>query len=165
MAKSDLKIKATNSQGANMTTTIGYVNPYATNAQLATLGNRINQFTTNVYDHSEKVTTVNVDGEEGKTVPTLTITSGGNPLTEYTLAETAEDVVTTHFAHINYTGNGALTVTCPYMAFLAFMIWDNADCGVVYGIETPSGTYPFTITSEETDTYAAASYSFTLIIE
>lgn len=73
MAKSDLKIKTTSPRGASMTTTVSYVNPYATNQQLATLGNRINQLTDNIYGHSEKVTTVYVDDEEGggKTVPTV----------------------------------------------------------------------------------------------
>lgn len=64
MAKTDLKIKATDSQARSLTSTISYVNPAASNSQLATLGTMINAFTTNVYDHSEKVTTVNVDGEE-----------------------------------------------------------------------------------------------------
>ena len=64
MAKTDLKIKATDSQARSITSTISYVNPNATNAQLATLGTMINSFTTNVYDHSEKITTVNVDTEE-----------------------------------------------------------------------------------------------------
>jgi len=60
MATTALKITAT-SNGSKVTTTINDVNPNATNAQLAQLGNKFNAFTTNFYAYSEKITTVNVD--------------------------------------------------------------------------------------------------------
>lgn len=62
MATTALKITATR-DGSKITTTLSDVNPNATNAQLAELGNKFNAFTTNFYAYSEKITTVNVDTE------------------------------------------------------------------------------------------------------
>ena len=75
MAREDLKISSENG-GTKQTTTIGYVNPEATNAQLASLASALNAFTDNVYIEANRITTVNVDTEAGggvKPEPTLTL--------------------------------------------------------------------------------------------
>lgn len=169
MAKSDLKIKTTSPQGANMTTTIAYVNPAATNAQLATLGNRINQLTSNIYGHSEKVTTVNVDGEPGggQALPTFTLTNDeGQPITEFvTTVSTADDL---EIGRLTYNGDGRISLAPP----AEFHMWfTNPEESVrsIYGRPTAgyvtAGTYTVTISATETENFAPAEYTFTLIIE
>lgn len=49
--------------GKNITATITDVNPSATNSQLATLGTKFTALTTNTYDKTDKITTVNCDTE------------------------------------------------------------------------------------------------------
>ena len=75
MAREDLKISSENG-GTKQTTTISYVNPEATNAQLQSLASALNNFTDNVYIEANRITTVNVDTEPGggtKKEPTLTL--------------------------------------------------------------------------------------------
>lgn len=75
MAKETLKVIGARN-GKNITTTITDVNPAATNAQLASLGTKFTALTTNVYQETNRVTTVNCDTEPGggvKPAPTLTL--------------------------------------------------------------------------------------------
>ena len=73
--RQQLKISTT-AGGSNSTKTINNVNPAATNAQLATFATKLNALTTNTYQKSDRVTTVNVDTEPGggvKPTPTITL--------------------------------------------------------------------------------------------
>lgn len=63
MAKSNIVITSTNSQGKTLQKTLTDINPAATNSQLATFGNMLNQLTTNVYGHTTKITKTNCDTE------------------------------------------------------------------------------------------------------
>lgn len=64
MATTVIKIVGKKS-GDSITTTISDVNPSATNAQLATLGTMLNALTTNTYEKTDRITTVNCDTEQG----------------------------------------------------------------------------------------------------
>lgn len=65
MAKTDLKVYATEAaSGKKTTTTLTYVNPAADSQTLKTFGQMLNAFTTNNYDSTDRVQTVNVDTEE-----------------------------------------------------------------------------------------------------
>ena len=84
MAKEVLKITSTKS-GDRITTTINDVNPEATNAQLAQLGTKFNALTSNTYEESNRVTTINVDTEPGggaKPTPTLTLSQSSIALAD-----------------------------------------------------------------------------------
>lgn len=80
MAKTELKLKSKRSTtGQNITTTIGYVNPNADSATLKTFGQKLNAMTTNIYEETDRVQTINVDTEEvpggsSKPAHTLTVT-------------------------------------------------------------------------------------------
>ena len=64
MAKTELKLKTTNAAtGQNITTTVGYVNPTADSQTLKTFGQKLNAFTTNTYEETDRVQTINVDTE------------------------------------------------------------------------------------------------------
>lgn len=76
MAKTELKLKSKRSTtGQNITTTIGYVNPDADSVTLKTFGQKLNAMTTNIYEETDRVQTINVDTEQvpgqGKENPTL----------------------------------------------------------------------------------------------
>lgn len=169
MAKTDLKIKATDSQARSLTSTISYVNPSASNSQLATLGTMINAFTTNVYDHSEKITTVNVDGEGDKQTPTLQLLSNSQPITNIDTARGTGNARDDEFCDIQYTGDGDLTITLPPVGCnVCFYLTPNNHLGMCTmangsaGAQT--GTFNFTIYASETENYNAASFDFTVTI-
>lgn len=72
MPKTDLKISSTSAtSGQKITTSISYVNPEATSAVMLELSQRLNSFTTNVYDETNLVKTYNIDSETIKKQPTL----------------------------------------------------------------------------------------------
>lgn len=78
MANEVIKIIATKN-GSTVTATINDVNPEATNTQLATLGTKFNALTSNTYQETNRITTVNCDTEPGgggteKETPTLSAT-------------------------------------------------------------------------------------------
>lgn len=82
--RQQLKISTT-AGGSNSTKTINNVNPAATNAQLATFATKLNALTTNTYQKSDRVTTVNVDTEPGggaKPTPTLTLSQASIAITD-----------------------------------------------------------------------------------
>lgn len=75
MATEDLKISSTGG-GKTNTTTISNVNPEVTNADLAQFGTMLIALTSNLYNKSDRVITVNVDTEPGggtKPTPTLSM--------------------------------------------------------------------------------------------
>lgn len=175
MAKTDLKIKATDSQARSLTSTISYVNPAASNSQLSTLASMINAFTTNVYDHSEKVTTVNVDGEGDKQTPTLQLVDNntGEVVNSFTRNRPASvNANDDSLCTLQYTGDGDLTISmtpvgcgvCFYLTpgdgvtHLGTVIIQKAMAGA------QTGTFNFTIYASETENYNAASFDFTYIV-
>lgn len=65
MAKTALKLTATNAQtGDKITTNISDVNNNANSTQIRTLAQKLNAFTTNDYYQADAVKTINVDTEE-----------------------------------------------------------------------------------------------------
>lgn len=65
MAKTELKLKTKNAAtGQAITTTVGYVNPTADSQTLKTFGQKLNAFTTNTYEETDRVQTINVDTEQ-----------------------------------------------------------------------------------------------------
>ena len=80
MARTDAKLHSKGLGGETITTTIGYISPNATNNEIKTFAQMLNGITNNVYDNTDKVTTVNCDTEDDKTTPTIntsmTIPSG-----------------------------------------------------------------------------------------
>lgn len=89
--KEDIKISSTGG-GKSLSTTISYINPAVNNEDLATFGQMLTALTTNIYESTDRVTTVNCDTEEGdgiKPTPTLSMpvtsmTAAGLDLAQYT---------------------------------------------------------------------------------
>lgn len=64
MPKTDIKVYSTDAAtGAKITTSVGYVNPNATNDVLKSFAQQLNGLTTNTYTSSDRIETVNLDTE------------------------------------------------------------------------------------------------------
>lgn len=64
MPKTDIKVYSTDAAtGSKITTSVGYVNPNATNAVLKSFAQQLNDLTTNTYSSSDRIETVNLDTE------------------------------------------------------------------------------------------------------
>lgn len=75
MSSKQIKLYSTTTAGGGkeVTTTIGYINPEATGATMKEFAQRLNAFTTNVYEKTELVETTNLETETVKIRPTLTL--------------------------------------------------------------------------------------------
>lgn len=170
MAKSDLKIKATSPQGKSITTSVTYVNPEATNDQLATLGTMVNALTDNRYDSSTKVTTVEVDVESDKPKPTLQFwktdkTAQISEMSKQTSGQIIQDMLS-----IKYNGDGQIFYGFEGINNYMYPILERdnnnfATQVITIAQNTPAGTdVVFTIKSAETANYQAAEAQLTVHI-
>ena len=165
MAREDLKISSENG-GTKQTTTISYVNPEATNEQLASLASALNNFTDNVYIEANRVTTVNVDTEPGggvKPEPTLTLSKNSCTKSEIGYA-TANAIITTNsdgylYARMAYPMSGIEGaygyINCPATGDKTFSPKSTG-----YG----NPTYPQTlyIGITETDNFKGKEVAYTI---
>lgn len=95
MAKSNIVITSTNSQGKTLQKTLTDINPAATNSQLATFGNMLNQLTTNVYGHTTKITKTNCDTEANPP-------ARFGPIKVYRLGDLENECTSLTFSDLNY---------------------------------------------------------------
>lgn len=161
MAKTELKINATNGYGDDITTTINYVNPEAGKNDILNFTQALNALTINTYKETERVQTVNVDLENVPDTPTLTASK-----TTYSLAEfTGDTIKEAGICDLTYNGDGALFI-------------DKAaiDAGLGFTIEKPQAKYylapryktaptvplTFTVGFTETANYKACSVEITI---
>lgn len=98
MAKTDLKLYS-KAQGTEkkITTSLPYINPSADSTTLKQFAVKLNNFTTNVYDETDRVQTINIDTEE---VP---VGYDDLPTTEFTITQVetfnASELVGGHAVH------------------------------------------------------------------
>ncbi len=136
MAKTDIKIYATEAaSGKKTTTSITYVNPDADSQTLKTFAQKLNAFTTNNYVETDRIHTLNVDTEE---TPKQT---GSIEWTNKTWNVTNTDYVETNLA--NFTINGTTHNQI-------------AETGLIFGTATlvdSSTIYRYPITIVDRTTY------------
>lgn len=101
MAKVNLQLKSTTTNAKSQTTTITNVNPNATDSELLQLTHKLNAFTTNTYTQTDKITTLNLDGE-GDSRQTPTLTASQSTITATSIPTTGIKIP------ITYTGNGRI---------------------------------------------------------
>lgn len=161
-----MKIKANDSRTAtSITTTISYINPAATNEQLATLGAMINSFTTNVYDHSERVTTANVNTEPGggeKPVPTLIVKKGDDTIIDGS-SYTYPALQSISF-DCTYDGDGSLFVVNPNTQAVSVTKMTNGTTFQINSTAVTTVTISFGATASANYQYApliTATFTFT----
>ena len=167
MAREDLKISSENG-GTKQTTTISYVNPAATNAQLQSLASALNDFTNNVYIEANRVTTVNVDTEPGggvKPEPTLTLSK--NTCTKADVGKSAS------IANITTNSDGVLYARFSYpmnnweYALPILTVLENETPNVMisqYNGENEHNTWPQVvyIGVTETDNFQGKEVAYTI---
>ena len=161
MAKTDLKLSSTSAGGDKITTTISDVNPTASNLTLKTFAQKLNMLTTNTYEETNKVTTVNVDSTADKPTPTLKLMTGESGGSEATTITANGDT----YYHTSYDGDGEIYVKVK---------GTQTSGSVFYGysgtVQTMHRTYSFTANAGvvyefhavETDNYKAVTVEYTV---
>lgn len=124
MPKVDLKLSSTATNGKKQTTTIAYANPSASNTVLKSFAQQLNNLTTNNYESSDRIETVNLDTEQGKTprdidivglaqgaTATVTANSAGNQDQPIAIFKNGGTVILSPSA-VSYPS--ATTIQCQY---------------------------------------------------
>lgn len=115
MPKVDLKLSSTAEvDNKKMTTTISDVNPSAGSAALLQMAQKINALTTNTYNETNRVETVNLDTEEpgGGSTPQRTITvtnaqKGATAQADFTRVDAMDSVNPKVFYYITETSTAS----------------------------------------------------------
>lgn len=167
MAKEVLKITSTKS-GDRITTTINDVNPEATNAQLAQLGTKFNALTSNTYEESNRVTTINVDTEPGggaKPTPTLTLSQSSIAIGDVSAIGTSPAItprisITTNSdgtPYVRYSSTGSTSDQMYYVAMFGnqFVPLKGANASTAQTIY---------IGVTETDSYKGVEVAFNITV-
>lgn len=164
MAKTDLKINATDGYGNDISTTISYVNPDAGKNDILAVTQAMNALTTNTYKETQRIQTVNVDLETVPSTPTIT-----SSVTQYTLSEfTGTGTTKTGPASIiTYNGDG--DITFDRAAINAGFIFSVQKGGAGFVVDpsyqttsVPSGITSLKIGFSETANYKACSVEITV---
>lgn len=172
MAKTDLKLNATGTDGKATTATITYVNPEASNSQLATLGRMLNNLTDNTYGTTLRINTIDCETEGGgsKQVPTLSLGTSSVSVATIRASFNQNNGYSIH--DITYDGDGQLHAyinnglnVCGVGLPAHYQQQPNTYSLGFYGHPSvydyvTAGTV--VIRAEETDTYAAAEVIFTV---
>ena len=152
--------------------TIENINPAATNAQLATFATKLNALTTNTYQKTDRVTTVNVDTEPGggtKQTPTLTLSRSSR-----TLADAVSDIGadgTCNLANVTTNSDGHLYARNPTIGAMAnqfapyIALKEGLNTFRVTNMSNAtsiSTTQTLIVGVTETDTYTGKEVEFTI---
>ena len=168
MAKTSLIIESTNTSGKKIQKTFTDVNPEATSAELKTFAQMCNGLTSNTYVRTDRIDKINCDTEAitTKTAPTLAFTSP-----TVTVSEISTNVTTSNAFSYIFTYNGDATIDQFYitgdlasMNLMTIIQGGNGTFTLVFKRNTSGSISPGVITLHvpETDTYAAASATFTI---
>lgn len=170
MAKTDIKIYATEAaSGKKTTTSITYVNPDADSQTLKTFAQKLNAFTTNNYVETDRIHTINVDTEQTpKAAGTIqlkenpTINVEGNiakiPLSEFIInGQTITDLPGTTLHIFGVFSRSAV--------FPAYFMNSSPDYVYInFGSSSASGQGTLYLALQETEEYTAAIMITTLTI-
>lgn len=154
MAKVDLKIKAKDTSGNALTSTISYVNPALTNAQLSTLAHNLNGLTTNRYEEGQRVETVNIDSAPDKQTPTILTT----------LTVTSELKGNAFDIDARYTGNAPVYTSNNTSIQLYFDQTDN-EFRVYVPSSLAAGSYTIKLYAPETSAFNALDENFVIQVQ
>ena len=161
MAKIDAKLHSKGLGGETITTTIGYISPNATNTEIKTFAQMLNGITNNVYDNTDKVTTVNCDTEDDKPTPTLKLMTGNTGGTE---ATTITGDGETNY-NISYNGDGEIYVRVKgteRSGSVFYGYYGNAQTmHRIYSFTANSGVV-FEFHATETNNYKAVTAEYTV---
>jgi len=163
-----LTLKATDSSNKTVTTTISNVNPESTNTELMTTAQMLNALTRNVYDSTDKVETTNLDTATDKTTRTFTVSAASksyaSDFSGTDWKEMANAVIFT------YSGDDNPIVPLDELKDAEFTVKirstnNNNEFAAFFSHSAytePTLPVTFTFTVPETETYTAASVTFTI---
>jgi len=164
VAKTELKLNATDRYGNDITTTISYVNPDAGKNDILNFTQALNALTTNTYKETKRVQTLNVDLETVPSTPTLTPS-----LTQWsasTFVNTAGRQVG-NSSILTYNGDGDIFIQKSAIQ-AGLIVWVENDNNAIsimpaYLASNPP-TFPvtFTVGFTATDNYKACSVEMTI---
>ena len=156
-------VSATDQGGNSVQRTFDNVNPYATNAQLATFGSKIAALSENTYVSTDRVDKVNCDTEaDTRLTPTLTISPSSATVAQAQSFDGSDEILVT------YDGDGELYIA-NFSAFPGkkqfFMLYDKrlyvrGSGGSASGGET--NPCVITIAATGTQNYKPATTTFTV---
>ena len=158
-------VSATDQGGNSVQRTFDNVNPYATNAQLATFGSKIAALSENTYVSTDRVDKVNCDTEaDTRLTPTLTISPSSATVAQAQSFDGSDEILVT------YDGDGELYIA-NFSAFPGkkqfFMLYDKrlyvrGSGGSASGGET--NPCVITIAATGTQNYKPATTTFTITV-
>ena len=153
-------VSATDQGGNSVQRTFDNVNPYATNAQLATFGSKIAALSENTYAKTDRVIRTNCDTTPGggKLTPnfSLSATSGNISSSSPTFSSVVTYDGDGTICFGNFTANGApigeKTLLCGYRSHD-----DDKFVRIAFAGAYSSGTYTVDVFFTETATYKATA--------
>ena len=158
MSSKQIKLYSTTTAGGGkeVTTTIGYINPEATGAKMKEFAQRLNAFTTNVYEKTELVETTNLETETVKIIPTLTL---GTPTVN-------NNVVTIPYETNNTTGIVFADTVAQFGDYVHYRTLPAIGSNNLNVTLPQSGSYTVYCSIEETTNYySVATYkNYTITI-
>ena len=166
MAEQKLIFSATTPDGLDASKTISNFNPDASNAQLAQLGQKLIAFTDNTYGKTDRVIKYNCDTESGgsKLTPNLSLSTTSASIANLTTSANGSVPYT-----ITTDSDGALSVGFEDVADAAVVTITYANGNHYLGVfkrttAASDSIVPQTVTiyQAETNTYKAASVTFTI---
>ena len=160
MAEQKIIINSTDTSGKAMQKTLTDINPDASNEQLSTFGQMLNNFTTNNYGKTERVIKVDCDAEAGggKLTPTLQLLPASATLSQIQSANGFSVVIVNSgdgaFEFELPVGNNGVSVSAP---------WRNGNNHdwKIYGTASAT-TGEIIVRTRETDNYKAGEITFTI---
>lgn len=165
MAKTDLKINATDGYGKDITTTISYVNPEAGKSDILNFTQALNGLTKNTYKETERIQTVNVDLEDVPDTPTFSAS-----ITQYSAADFTDDDSGGKIgspSNLNYNGDGDLVLDSKAIinSNLRFKVIKNSGMIAIrpyYSGTAPTWPVTFKVGFTATENYEACSVDITI---
>lgn len=170
MAKTDVKLNATDPLGKATTASITYVNPEATNTQLRQLGQMLNAFTNNVYESTYRINTIHCDSEAGKQTPTLEFRKAdgsawtgdqipANQFVQNQVAVYYDGDADTIFFTTYSGGDYAANVKCSAFIGAVDSTTHLAPASFYAVVQGGQSAYRITVTTAETANYNAATFT------
>ena len=168
MATTSIIVNSTDTSGKSAQKAMTCVNPDATNAQLAALGQMITAASNNTYVETFRINKINCDLESdapAKPTPTLTAT-----VTNYSLASFESDngEMIGSTCNLTYNGDGDIFIgTAPIAVGLRFKVFKNGASIAVKpfylgSAPTLTETVTFKVGFTETANYKACSVEITI---
>lgn len=169
MATTSIIVNATNTSGKSVQKAMTCVNPDATNAQLAELGQMITAVSNHTYGETYRIDKTNCDLEASAPAkPTPTFSASKTTFSSSDFSGGTGEIYSDSLSMMTYNGDGQFFVSADSVLTDKLMfkiIKFNNKLGLMVGYDTtdaPSFPVTFTVGFTETANYKACSVEITL---